>query len=96
MYKIAVMGDLESVLSFKALGITAVIADTAVKAKKELSRLEKEDYAIIYMTEDLAVLIEDEIKKYIRYLETTGLIQKNAGGNFGCVSFKHTEKLCNI
>ena len=39
---------------------------------------------------------EDEIKKYIRYLETTGLIQKNAGGNFECASFRHTEKLYNI
>ena len=39
---------------------------------------------------------EDEVKKYIRYLETTGLIQKNAGGNFECASFRHTEKLYNI
>lgn len=48
-------------------------------------------------SEDKAVRFsEDEIKRYVRYLETTGLIQENAYGDFSYANFKHTEKLCHL
>ena len=43
-------------------------------------------------SEDKAIRFsEDGIKKYVRHLETTGLIQKNANGNFDCAGFKHED-----
>ena len=43
-WKIAVLGDRESVLGFKALGLSVFPAETAEEAKTVLHRLAKEDY----------------------------------------------------
>ena len=51
MYKIAVVGDRDSVLGFQALGLSVFVADTPDQAKETLARLAKGDYAIIYLTE---------------------------------------------
>jgi len=64
MYKIAVIGDRDSVLGFKALGLDVVFADNAPCAKAALSRLAKEDYAVIYLTEQLAQDLQPEIAQY--------------------------------
>lgn len=61
MYKVAVMGDRVSTLGFKALGFDTFAIENAEEARLKLNSLAKEDYAIIYITEQLAVLIEDEI-----------------------------------
>ena len=64
MYKIGVMGDSASVLGFKALGLDVFPVEDAEEAKKLLHRLAKEDYAILYMTEQLASRIPAEIGQY--------------------------------
>ena len=64
MYKIAVLGDRDSVLGFRALGLHVFFADDAVSAKNELHRLIKEDYTIIYLTEQLAIDLQVDIKKH--------------------------------
>ena len=64
MYKAAVIGDRETVLGFRALGLTTVVAAGAEEASKALHRLAKDDCAIIYITEQLAVKIPGEIAKY--------------------------------
>ena len=64
MYKIGVMGDSASVLGFKALGLDVFPVEDAEEAKKLLHRLAKEDYAILYMTEQLASQIPAEIEQY--------------------------------
>ena len=64
MYKIAVLGYQESVLGFKALGLDVYPVEEPETGRKILHRLAKEDYAIIYMTEQLAVSLETEIARY--------------------------------
>jgi V/A-type H+-transporting ATPase subunit F len=64
MYKIGVLGDRDSVLGFKALGIEIFIADDALHARPILRRLAGEDYAVIYVTECLAEGLHDEIETY--------------------------------
>ena len=64
MYKAAVIGDRETVLGFRALGLTTVVAAGVEEASKALHRLAKDDCAIIYITEQLAVKIPGEIAKY--------------------------------
>ena len=64
MYKIAVLGDRDSVLGFKALGLEVVFAEDADAAREQLHRLAREDYAIIYITEQLAKDLSAEIARY--------------------------------
>ena len=64
MYKIAVLGDRDSILGFKALGLEVVFAEDADTARHTLHRLAKENYAVIYITEQLAQLISSEVDRY--------------------------------
>ena len=63
MYKIAVMGDLDSVLGFKALGLEVCPVDSAEAGREALHRMARENYAIIYITEHLAAQIPAEIER---------------------------------
>ena len=66
MLKIAVVGGAETVMGFKALGLEACPVANAEEARRTLHRLtrESEDYAIIYIEENLAQELEREIDKY--------------------------------
>ena len=66
MLKIAVIGGRETVMGFKALGLeTCPVANTA-EASQALRRLTREsgDYAIIYIEENLALQLQNEIDKF--------------------------------
>ncbi|MDR0819199.1 MAG: V-type ATP synthase subunit F [Oscillospiraceae bacterium] len=65
-YKIAVIGDKDSVTAFKALGFVTVACETPDEAKSALSRLTYSDekYAIIYITARLAAQIPGEVAAY--------------------------------
>ena len=64
MYRIAVMGDQDSVLGFKALGLEICPVDTPEQGREALHRLAKENVAIIYMTEQLASQLTADIARY--------------------------------
>ncbi len=64
MYKIGVIGDRESVLGFQAVGLDVFPADDAEEAKKTLKRLAKEDFAIIYITEQFYQYMMKEVEEY--------------------------------
>lgn len=64
MYKIAVVGDKDSVLGFKALGLEVHSVENVDEAKKAVHSLAKENCAIIYLTEQLAVQMGPEIARY--------------------------------
>ena len=63
MYKMAAIGDRASVYGFAALGLDTYFAKTADEAKKLIRRLENENYAVIYITEQLAELIKEELER---------------------------------
>ena len=63
-YKIAALGDRDSVLGFRTLGLDVFPAETVEEAKVLLHRLAKENYAIIYLTEGLAKGMGAEIDRY--------------------------------
>jgi len=63
MYKIAVIGDRDSVLAFKALGLDVFFTETDDEARTVLHRLMQEDYAVIYLTEQLATPLQHEIAR---------------------------------
>ena len=64
MYKIAVLGDRDSVMGFKALGLDTRFVESTEEARTALHRLAKEDYAIIYITEQLASELTADINRY--------------------------------
>lgn len=61
MYKIAVLGDRESVCGFACLGVEAVAVKGFQEAKAQFSRLVKDNYGIIYITEYYAEALKEEI-----------------------------------
>lgn len=61
--KIAVLGDKDLILAFKAIGMDVFSADTANDAQEQLKLLAR-NYSVIYITEDLAEMIEEDIEKY--------------------------------
>lgn len=64
MYKIAVMGDRDSIYGFSAVGFEAHIVDDVDTAKEKLKKLVDSDYGIIYITEKLANNLKKEIEYY--------------------------------
>ena len=64
MYKIGVIGDRESILGFKAVGLDVFPIDDPEEAKKTLKRIAKEDFAIIYITEQVYQFMMDEVDEY--------------------------------
>ena len=66
MLKIAVIGGRETVMGFKALGLDTYPVVDAQEAHKILRAITKEDqnYAIIYIEENLAEQLSSEINKF--------------------------------
>ena len=66
MLKIAVIGGRDTVIGFRALGLETYPAADAAEAWHILRRLtrENEDYAIIYIEENLAAELAHEIDKF--------------------------------
>ena len=63
MYKIAVIGDKESILGFSAIGMDIYPAYEEDDVKNILPRLIEENYAIIYITENVSIKSEKYLEK---------------------------------
>ncbi len=65
MYKIAIIGDRDTVLGFMALGFSVREANDTEEAARALSALVRSgEYAAILLTETLAAEMEDELARY--------------------------------
>lgn len=82
-YKIGVLGDRESVLGFKALGLEVFPAEDPAQARTLLHRLAKEDYAILYITETLAAAIPEEMARYRKTLTPAVILIPGKEGSLG-------------
>ena len=83
MYKIAVLGDAQSVQGFAALGLQVCPAENAEQARPILHRLAKEDTAIIYVTEQLAQDMTAEIARYQDDMLPAVILIPGKGGALG-------------
>ncbi|MDX1359579.1 MAG: V-type ATP synthase subunit F [Clostridia bacterium] len=63
MYKAAVIGDRDSILGFKALGID-VFDEKHTKPGEIVKELAEKNYAVVFVTEDILYRIEDAMEKY--------------------------------
>ena len=83
MYKIAVLGDKDSVLGFKALGLDVFPADDVDEARRILHTLAKENYAVIYLTEQYAERMEAEVARYKDPLTPAIILIPGTEGSLG-------------
>lgn len=64
MYKVGVIGDKDSILGFKILGLSVFPVTSPDEAKKILNKMAREDYAVIYITENIARDVKETINNY--------------------------------
>ena len=64
MYKIAVLGDYDSIYGFATLGLDTFPVSTREEAAEKLARLAEGEYAVIYITEALAAELKHEMSRY--------------------------------
>ena len=64
MYKIAVIGDYDSIYGFATLGLSICPVKTRDEAREKLRQLANGQYGIIYITEAAAAELEEEIEEY--------------------------------
>ena len=93
MYKIAVMGDRDSVMGFKVLGLDVFPVTDPEEGRKTLHRLAREPYAIIYITEQLASRINDEISRYKDQLTPAVILIPGKEGSLGIGMSKVSESV---
>ena len=63
MYKIAVLGDYDSIYGFAALGLDTFPVTAQEEAGERLHQLAAEGYGIIYITEALAAELKHEMTR---------------------------------
>jgi len=93
MYKIAVMGDRDSVMGFKVLGLDVFPVTDPEEGRKTLHRLAKEPYAIIYITEQLASRIREEVSRYKDQLTPAIILIPGKEGSLGIGMAKVSESV---
>jgi len=62
--KIGAIGENDVMLIFKAVGVDVFPTNSRQEAADTLSKLAKEGYAVIFVTESVALMIDAEIKKH--------------------------------
>ena len=64
MYKIAVMGDYDSIYGFAAVGLDIYALTDEEEARKQLGKIVDSDHAVIYITEEWAERLAPELEQY--------------------------------
>ena len=83
MYRMAVMGDKDSIYGYAALGMDVAPVTEDVEAVKKLRELAEGDYAVIYITEALAARIPGEIARYREQMLPAIILIPGVYGNTG-------------
>lgn len=83
MDKIAVFGDTESVKGYLAAGLQVFTCDEEEEALPTFKQIVAEGFAVIYVTENLAVLLKREIEKYNTALTPSIVPIPSIKGNSG-------------
>ncbi len=62
-YKIAITGSPQAILGFKALGLEAFPLVSVASGREILKKISTENYAILLISEDWAVALEEELNE---------------------------------
>ena len=91
MYKIGIIGDRDSALGFKAVGLDVFPCATADEAKKILKEVAKDEFAIIFITEGLAKDMREAMDQYKDQKLPAIIPIPGMDGNYG-VGFSNLKK----
>ena len=83
MYKIAVIGDKDSILAFKAIGIEVFTAIDKDDESKLVKKLAGDNYGVIFITEAFAKDIQETIDKYREALRPAIILIPSNKGSLG-------------
>ena len=85
MYKLAVMGDYDSIYGFQAIGLTLLATDglSDDEARRMLRTAAESGFGIIYLTEELFERLSDEIAYYNERLTPAIIAIPGVKGNSG-------------
>ena len=83
MRKVAVVGDRDSVLAFEALGIEVFTPTEDHEIRNTIERLARNDYAVIFMTEELAERAEETLSHYRNAAVPAIIMIPNSRGSQG-------------
>ena len=82
-YRIAVIGDWQSVMGFRALGLDTYPVTGPGEAREKIRELAGTDCAVIYLTETLARDLEDVIDRYKDELQPAIILIPGREGPLG-------------
>ena len=83
MYRMAVLGDKDSIYGYAALGMEVCAVTDEVEAAHRLRELAEGDYAVIYVTEELAQRIPSEVNRYREQMLPAIILIPGVHGNTG-------------
>lgn len=81
MYRIAVLGDYDSIYGFATLGLETFPVSDPEYGAAQLKRLVEGNYAIVYITESLAAELGKEIEKYKALMTPAIILIPGVNGN---------------
>lgn len=93
MYKVAIVGDKDSILAFKAIGVEVFEVSTADEARKTIDKLAGSEYGVIYVTEQIAAQVEQTIDRYIKEMTPTIVLIPSSQGSLGIGKRKISENV---
>lgn len=82
-YEIAVVGDRESIMGFRAIGLSVYPVFSANEARAEIHRLAETDCAVIFLTETIAKDLSDVIAHYRSRLKPAIILIPGKEGPLG-------------
>lgn len=91
MYKVAVLGDNDSIYGFAALGFEVAPVCDEESAARELKRLVEGNCAIIFVTEKFASMLEEKISFYQNNTPVAIVPIPGVSGNTG-IGMKNLSK----
>ena len=83
MYKIAAMGDKDSITGFASIGLEIYPVTDPREALRELRRMSEDDYAVVFVTEALAALLGAELDRYRERPVPAVILIPGVSGNTG-------------
>ena len=83
MYRIAVLGDYDSIYGFAALGLDIFPMEEPEEAARKIHQLAADKYAVIYITEGLANQLDHVIDKYREKVFPALILIPGVSGNTG-------------
>lgn len=91
MYKVAVVGDRDSVLAFRAVGIHVFTCYEAHEARHIVDSIAKDNYGIIFITEQIAQKIPETIERYQNKMVPAIILIPSNQGSLG-IGLDHVDK----